>query len=207
MTLVDRIHESAVHPRRVQVLSERLAQLIPRQAHVLDVGCGDGLLDHLIAQRRADVCMQGIDVLVRTKTHIPVRPFDGSTIPYADASLDVVMLVDVLHHTEDPMVLLREAVRTARKAIVIKDHTRDGLLAEPTLRFMDWVGNARHGVNLPYNYWSRRKWVEAYQRLGLEVGVWLTDLRLYPWPASLVFDRSLHFIARLDVSEQARASL
>jgi len=28
------------------------------------------------------------------------------------------MFVDVLHHTHDPMILLREAVRVARKAIV-----------------------------------------------------------------------------------------
>jgi SAM-dependent methyltransferase len=32
--------------------------------------------------------------------------------PFSEDSFDMVMFVDVLHHTSDPRVLLREAVRT-----------------------------------------------------------------------------------------------
>ena len=118
---------------------------------MLDVGCGDGLLAFLILEKRPDLDLRGIDVLVREQTHIPVDRFDGLAIPHADASFDVVMFVDVLHHTEDPMALLGEAVRVARKTIVVKDHTLNGFLAGPTLHFLDRVGNARHDVALPYN--------------------------------------------------------
>jgi ubiquinone/menaquinone biosynthesis C-methylase UbiE len=166
---------------------------------MLDVGCGDGLLAHLITQKRPDLDLRGIDVLVRDHTYIPIVEFDGKQLPYDDASFDGVMFVDVLHHTQDPMILLREAVRVARKAIVIKDHTLNGLFAELTLRVMDAIGNARHGVALPYNYWPRQKWLKAFNILGLEVGVWATKLRIYPWPASWIFDRSLHFVTRLDL--------
>ena len=69
---------------------------------------------------------------------------------HPDASFDVVMFVDVLHHTDDPLLLLQEAQRVG-KIILVKDHFRKGFLAGPTLRFMDWVGNAHHGVVLPYN--------------------------------------------------------
>jgi SAM-dependent methyltransferase len=150
MSLIERIHAEYVHNRRVRVLRDHLVVLIPQDARALDVGCGDGLLDHLILQERPDIELRGIDTLVREQTHIPVDAFDGLVIPHANASCDVVMFVDVLHHTEEPLVLLREAVRVARKAIVIKDHTRNGFLAASTLHFLDWVGNARHGVTLPY---------------------------------------------------------
>ena len=200
MKLSERIHGGYVHNRRVRVLSHHLAELIPQGARVLDVGCGEGLLAHLIMQKRPDVEIKGIDVLVRNETHIPVDGFDGNRIPYSDASLDVVMFVDVLHHTEDPMILLREGVRVARKAIVIKDHTLNGLLAGPTLRYMDWVGNARHGVELPYNYWPRQRWFEVCETMGLKNRVWKADLELYPWPVDWIFGRSLHFIARLDLN-------
>jgi hypothetical protein len=60
--------------------------------------------------------------------------------------------------TEDPMTLLHEAARVARQSVIIKDHTRDRMLAGPKLRFMAQVGNARFGVALTYNYWPRQKW-------------------------------------------------
>lgn len=205
MNLLEQLHSAYVHNRRVSVLTAHLAELLPGNASVLDVGSGDGLLSYLIMQNRPDVKIKGVDILGRSQTHIPVECFDGQVIPYGDGSFEVIMLVDVLHHTMDPMILLHEAVRVARKAVVIKDHKCDGLFDNLTLRLMDQVGNARHGVALPYNYWSKQKWFEAVDALDLKIGIWKKDLGLYPRPAHWLFDRSLHFIARLDVA-QAKAT-
>jgi hypothetical protein len=65
---------------------------------------------------------------------------------------------------------------------------------------MDRVSNRRYGVALPYNYWPRQAWYDAFQALGLTLSHWQDRLHLYPWPASLVFDRSLHFLANLSVA-------
>jgi SAM-dependent methyltransferase len=198
MNLIEKIHSNYVHGRRVHRLCELIAKQLPAKAKVLDVGAGDGWLDHLIQQTRPDVQIHGVDVLMREKTYIPVTLFDGETIPAPDHSYDVVLFVDVLHHTKDPMVLLREARRVMRHAIVIKDHNADGLFADATLRFMDRVGNRRHRVALPHNYWPVKKWTEAFDSLGLIVSVNQVCLKLYPWPASALFDRKLHFIARVE---------
>ena len=197
MTVLATLHEQGIHPRRVRVLADHLASLMPAGARVLDVGCGDGQLAHRLAQVRPDLSLSGLDVMVRPNAAIEVTPFDGSTIPLPDHFVDVVMFVDVLHHTHHPLVLLREAARVARQAVVLKDHLDEGFLSTPTLRLMDWVGNARHGVSLPYSYWSRDEWNSAFMATGLAIDAWRERLSLYPSPASLVFDRSLHFIARL----------
>jgi SAM-dependent methyltransferase len=194
------LHRHAVFRRRVRVLAARLAALLPANASVLDVGCGDGSIDRLIAERRPDARIAGIDVRARAGSVIPVREFDGRTIPYADDSVDIVMFVDVLHHTTDPVRLLEEAARVARHAIVLKDHTRDGWLAGPTLRLMDWFGNAPHGVDRPHTYWRETEWRETFRRLGLTPTVWIRRVGLYPAPVGWWFDRSLHFVARLELA-------
>ena len=195
--LIQAFHEKSIFVRRVNVLSKRLSEQIPKNADVLDVGCGDGSIASEIHRLRPDVTVRGIDVLVRPVTKIKVMPFDGITFPFENNTFDVVMFVDVLHHTEEPERLLREALRVSRSYVLLKDHCRDGLFAQHTLRLMDWVGNASHGVSLPYNYWSEKHWKAELHKLGMKAEEWTNKLGLYPFPLSLLFERKLHFIALL----------
>jgi len=202
ISVAGEIHTHLVLNRRAAILAKHLANLLPSHARVLDVGCGDGIIDHLIKQTRPDITMEGIEVFVRPHPRIPVKSFDGSVIPYPDASFDTAMFVDVLHHTENPLQLLKEGSRVA-KTILIKDHLLEGLLSAATLRFMDWFGNAHHGVVLPYNYWSHDQWKTAFGALGLTVLEVNDSLGLYPAPASWLFERKLHFLAKLDRLDRA----
>ena len=197
--VLDTVHGGWVHDRRARVLARHLAEVTPRGSRVLDVGCGDGLIGSLVQGHGRELEVTGIDIGVRPETHIPVREFDGESIPYSDGELDVVMLVDVLHHADDPMRLLGEAVRVARRAVVLKDVTPLGPLSDATLRFMDWVGNARHDVPLPYNFWSQAQWRRAFAELGLSVAELRRRLGIYPLPWNLLFEKRMHFIARLGV--------
>lgn len=198
MTLVTRVHARLVFPRRVRVLAKVLDSLLPDRSIVLDLGAGDGLLAHQLLQARPDLSIRGLDVLLRPVTHIPVALYDGLSIPAPDASVDYAMLVDVLHHAEAPELLLREAARVSRRGVVIKDHLAENALDDATLRLMDWVGNAGHGVHLAYQYWPRKRWFHTFEQLHLEPVTWTERLGLYPFPASLLFGRGLHFAARVE---------
>jgi hypothetical protein len=108
------------------------------------------------------------------------------------------MGIDVFHHAADAEALMAEMKRVARGSLVIKDHLLHGLPSELTLRAMDWVGNARHGVSLPFTYWSEAEWRSVWDRCGIRPVTILRHLNLYPFPLSLVFERDLHFIAGLE---------
>jgi SAM-dependent methyltransferase len=190
-------HERLVFNRRVRVLVDQIGALVPPAAQILDVGTGDGQIARMIGEEQAGTQVQGIDIMLRDKTHIPVTLFDGTTIPFDENSVDVVTFVDVLHHTDDPQRLISEAARVARHAVIIKDHLSENAFDHATLRLMDWVGNAPHGVVLPYNYASRADWDRWFAQAGLATDVFDSAVPLYPAPASWVFGRQLHFIARL----------
>jgi SAM-dependent methyltransferase len=191
------MHNALVLNRRVEVLTNWFSELLPPRARVLDVGCGDGLISAVLQAKRRDIDVHGIDVLPRSQTHIPVKMFDGTHFPCASASFEVVLFSDVLHHTVDPTVLLLEARRVSARHVVIKDHYREGWAANTRLRFMDWVGNARFGVPLPYNYWTQQEWHFALRQVGLQPERVLTRLGLYPRAADWIFGARLHFIALL----------
>jgi ubiquinone/menaquinone biosynthesis C-methylase UbiE len=203
--IMNRAHGALVFGRRVEILAACLAKEIPMRAEVLDVGTGDGSIAKAIALHRPDIKIEGIDVLIRPYTHIPVHKFDGEHIPLSEKTVDVVSFVDVLHHTSNARILLREAVRVSRRYIVIKDHLREGPFAKATLQAMDWIGNYGHEVVLPYNYLSEQEWYEHFRDTNLSPERWTESLGLYPFPFSLVFGRRLHFIARLTISPPTNA--
>ncbi|WP_341367838.1 class I SAM-dependent methyltransferase [Yoonia sp. BS5-3] len=194
---IGQAHEKLVFNRRVRVLVEEIGAMLPAGAQMLDVGTGDGQIAKMIGERQDGTVVQGIDIMERETIHIPVTLFDGKTIPMEDNSVDIVTFVDVLHHTDDPQILISEASRVARKAVIIKDHLSENKLDHLTLRLMDWVGNAPHGVVLPYNYSPRRDWETWFANADLTIDKFQTKVPLYPAPLRWVFGRKLHFIARL----------
>ncbi len=194
-------HGRFIHSRRVNVLTHHLTELILKDAKVLDIGCGDGWLSSKIAENRNDVSVQGLDVLVRSDAFVEVTPFDGDVIPFGNDSFDTVMMIDVLHHTVDPLRLLSEAARVAKRQIVLKDHFLRGTLAFQTLAMMDRTGNSRHGVELPFNYQTPSKWTDLYHQIGWSVTESREQLGLYANPLSWFFERGLHFITALQPND------
>ena len=102
------------------------------------------------------------------------------------------------------MVLLREAARVTRKAIIIKDHDRKGLFALTRLRLMDHVGNARFGVQLRDAFPSPAEWSRMFEEIHLTVTDRISQLHMYPIPLDWIFGASLHFIARLAPNDPSR---
>jgi SAM-dependent methyltransferase len=198
LSWIARGHRALVFGRRARVLADALAPLIPAETRTaLDIGCGDGTIASLLAQRRPDLAIEGVEVTPRPTCNIPCRAFDGAQLPFPDRSFDVCLVVDVLHHTADVTQLLREAARVSRSSVVLKDHLSESSFDHATLRAMDWVGNRPHGVTLTYNYQSLSQWQQHFASCGLEATQLSTALPLYLFPFSLLFGRKLHFVAQL----------
>ncbi len=191
---------------RLSILSEALAKFLPANKTLigLDIGCGSGELVREISLLRPQTRFAGVDILEIIKPSIykwlDYRIYDGKHLPYPDQAHSFSMLIDVLHHTDNPELLLTEAIRVSQDFILIKDHTCESNWDKLVLMFMDWVGNKSYGVHLPYNYLSESDWQNLFKELKLTVEEKLDNIGLYRSPLSFLFERKLHFIARLKIN-------
>jgi SAM-dependent methyltransferase len=85
-----------------------------RGATVVDLGCGRG--DSVEAFRRADPDVRWVGVEVgdseyETRPDVELRIFDGVSLPFEDASVDVVFSKQVLEHVERPHELIPDVAR------------------------------------------------------------------------------------------------
>jgi ubiquinone/menaquinone biosynthesis C-methylase UbiE len=197
--LLKDLHHKYVHLRRVDVLASELARLIPEGSHVLDVGCGDGTIDQDVMRRKAGVKYAGIDIMARRSCAIPFSTYDGHTIPHDNASFDVVQFIDMLHHTQNIEELFAEGVRVSKRYVILKDHSFANRIEHAVIKWMDWVGNAPHGVRLPYNFKDLAYWRDLAERHNLEIRGSNSRVPLYPFPFSEVFGRDgMDFVLLLE---------
>ena len=99
-----------------QVLADQYAARL-RPARVMDLGCGAGDSVELFRALDPEVQWVGVDiedspeVAERTRAGAEFVTYDGETLPFDDASFDLVYCKQVLEHVERPHELLREVAR------------------------------------------------------------------------------------------------
>jgi SAM-dependent methyltransferase len=185
------VHQRLSHGHRVQIVSRRIAGLIQaqfpgaREIRCLDVGCGDMQIAEHIAAAAPGTSWSCIDIhelpesLKTVERWQKYRKFDGSHVPFADDSFDVVLFCDVLHHSQtDACGLLGEAAR-AGCLVIIKDHFERSPWSRAMLWTMDFLGNWGYGVSLPRRYFTRRGFEELVSGAGLRVQKLEVGIDLY----------------------------
>lgn len=141
---------------------------------VLDVGGGTGLIAQAIKDLFPIERIVSVDIEDRFLPALTIETatFDGTRLPFSDASFDCVVLSNVLHHVPEMsrVGLLLECSRVAGGSrLYIKDHLTTGALDRTRLAVLDYVGNTPfHGmVKATYLGWS--EWAELATAAGYRV--------------------------------------
>lgn len=200
MSALFELHHASVRLPRVSRVASALADLAGPSslagARFLDVGAGDGRVGAELA-RLTSAEVEGVDVHVQPGAAIPVRRYDGRRLPFADGAFDFVVLADVLHHADDPRLTLGEALRVARRAVLVKDHYRFGPLSNGMLLLLDVAGNASQGILVRGRYFTRRELEALVDELGARVEAETWPLHVHGFPLRLVTRSELQFAARI----------
>jgi ubiquinone/menaquinone biosynthesis C-methylase UbiE len=183
--------------RRLEKMSALLIPSVPKHGVMLDLGCGNGDLAAEIQKSAPDLEILGIDVQEHKESKIPMKVYDGNVIPYNDEHFDHIMIITALHHTDDYIPVLKEAIRVTRKQIIIYDHQYSNYKEWLGLVITDWPGNVPFGVYTPFNFKKRSEWKNLFEQLGL-VEVSYRDSFSYYGILSFFFGKNTHFISVLE---------
>ena len=153
---------------------------------ILDVGSGPGTLAMELFQQ--DLKPELLDV--EDQSFFPetrARIYDGVIFPYPDQSFDVVLLLTVLHHAQDPDQLIREAKRVGKKILILEDVYNNPIQKKVT----HWVDSL---VNLeftghPHNNRSDGHWKRTFSEMQLTV----EEEQAYPF---LAFFRQVLYVLK-----------
>jgi SAM-dependent methyltransferase len=152
---------------RAYDMALEIANVIPRHASLLDVGCGNGYITHHLSAMLGTRVL-GIDLADETEAPIDYRRFDGIRFPVADQSFDAVSICYVLHHAQDVgsiMSELRRVLRAGGLAVVYEDI--------PSVwwdRLVCWTHNLKWRKRTgPCTFRNEQEWRRIFTSAGFEI--------------------------------------
>ncbi len=139
---------------RAKLISDLYGNYLGAGDCVLDVGCGNGIVDKVLKER-LKIKIIGTDIkdyrLEKFEFKTMVRP---DKLPFSDNEFTWILFNDVLHHSENILELLREGLRVGKRLLIFE--------MQPSLAagIADVALNFFHdkGMPVPLNFLKISEW-------------------------------------------------
>ncbi len=154
---------------------------------LLDIGCGNGLIANLLRDRFKTIQLLDVVEYVPKALNLPFKLYEeGQRLPITN-SFDTVLLLTVLHHSNDPVELLKLAWgATKRRLIIIESvvgvHKEESAAKYELVNlpdsdqvayaaFVDWFYNRvlHDNVPVPYNFTTPEKWQSIFLQYNMRL--------------------------------------
>ena len=165
--------------KRAEVICGEIERFLDGSS-LLDIGCGNGLIANKIRGRFTRIqLVDVVDYVPRTLDLSFAKYSEGDQLPFND-SFDTVLLLNVLHHSKDPLRLLQAAWSVTEKKLIVIESVVGVHEAEPKASyellkasdadqvayaaFVDWFYNRvlHDNIPVPYNFTSPENWISLF---------------------------------------------
>ena len=158
-----KLYESAA---RRKILD--LKNFIDKGSSIIDVGCGSGILANELS-RAFDAKITGVDIVDVRIYKVPFKLIDGKHMPFPDNTFDDAIIAYVLHHAEDPVQLLKETRRVAKKRIFVYEDIPEGLITKIFARMHGLLFDAIYKPDNKTKHKVGGEWRRIFKEIGFKL--------------------------------------
>lgn len=141
---------------------------IARNSKILDLGCGSGIVGKAF-QDFFKAKIIGVDIRDFRVENIPFQIFDGKKLPFSDNSFDIVLINYVLHHSGNPVALLKEAKRMTKGKIIVFEDLFEGFLSKLICKIHGITFDKFFGNPTKTSFNSEKGWEKIFKELELNI--------------------------------------
>jgi ubiquinone/menaquinone biosynthesis C-methylase UbiE len=152
--------------QRCADMVRKLKPYLQHTDRLIDIGCGSAHIAKALKELGHLVTLLDIKNNSYFSEFSPVI-YDGNTIPFADNTFDVSLLLTVLHHINDPVATLAEAARVSKRIIVIED-LYDGWVQKYLTFAMDSCMNLEF-FGHPHSNKTGLEWKSVFKAMNLRI--------------------------------------
>lgn len=151
--------------RDLEIVKKILPYLTTKD-RILDIGSGSCRVCYYLQQKGFSITALDIKNKSQVSSISPII-YDGKKLPFSDNSFDVSLLITVLHHTQDPVTVLKEAKRVSKRIIVMED-LYEGIFQKYATFLMDSIYNLEF-FNHPHNNMTEAQWKKIFTEFDLHL--------------------------------------
>ena len=147
--------------------TSQMEPFLKQKDKIIDLGAGHCLYTKLLKDKGYDV--QPVDI--ENSSYYPeieVYIYDGEHLPFKDNEFDVCLLRSVLHHTTNPEVVLKEAVRVSKKLIIYENVITNNIFQRYSTYLMDCIMN-KELIGGPHANKTDKEWRLLFEKSELDL--------------------------------------